>query len=149
MGFPAIVIGCRAFFESEFAMSTTNPVMNLKAAQAKTAEPEIKGSVFFGEFGLYENFMTPTGKVLSFYKGFAVVEDPELIEYAKTIKGLKDVTKEVKVSDLPVQPVRSRTRNFAANGIDPTVFNPLDLLQRAVASSQTVTQAADSNSGQK
>jgi hypothetical protein len=125
-----------------------------KTAKAPTAtqeketakEPEVQGRVFFGEFSVFENFMTPTGKVLTFYKGFAVIDDPELIEFAKTLRGVKEITGTVKVSELPSPPIRKRSRNWAASASDPTVFNPLDLLQRAVASSARLPQAAASNS---
>lgn len=116
------------------------------AAQATQVESEIKGSVFFGEFGVFENFMTPSGKVLSFYKGFAIVEDSELIEFAKTLRGVQNVTGKVKLADLPTPPIRKRSRNWAAGASDPTIFNPLELLQRAVTSSSATPHAAASNS---
>lgn len=121
------------------------------ATQSKTEpevvkEPEIKGRVFFGEFGVFESFLSPTGVPVTFYKGFAVVEDPELIQFVKTLKAVKDVTDTVKRSELPVPPKRERSRNWASRVGDPTVFNPLDLLNRAVLSSAGMTQAQASNS---
>lgn len=133
------------------AAAQNKPAATATTVQSKEApevakEPEIKGRVFFCEFGVFESFLSPTGVPVTFYKGFAVVEDPELIQFVKTLKAVKDVTDTVKRSELPVPPKRERSRNWASRVGDPTVFNPLDLLNRAVLSSAGVTQAQASNS---
>lgn len=114
--------------------------------KAKTATPT-GPSVFFGEFSEYANFITPSGKIVSFYRGFHETSDPDVIAYCSTIPGVTDVTGKVK--DIPKTPVRQRTHNWASSNspqVDPSVVNAFELLQRAVASTANTPQAAQSTS---
>lgn len=121
------------------------------AQEAQTEQKEEKSNVriFHGEFPISVSLMTPSGLPVHFYAGYHATEDEEVIEFLKAEKSVKEVTGKVKLSDLPVAPSRNRGRNWASAskfGSDPTVFSPADLLVRAVASSNTLSTAAQSNS---
>lgn len=132
------------------------PANNLaaKLAAKKEAQPEQKEEkssvrIFYGEFPISVSLMTPSGIPVHFYAGYHATEDEEVIEFLKAEKSVKEVTGKVKLSELPVAPSRNRGRNWASAskfGSDPTVFSPADLLARAVASSNTLSTAAQSNS---
>lgn len=122
-----------------------------KESAQETAQEEEKSNVriFHGEFPISVSLMTPSGLPVHFYAGYHATEDEEVIEFLKAEKSVKEVTGKVKLSDLPVAPSRNRGRNWASAskfGSDPTVFSPADLLARAVASSNTLSTAAQSNS---
>lgn len=146
-------------------MSNTNAASAaaaLMAAKAK-AQPEQKPEadkeevkvdtsklrVFFGEFPIAISLMTPTGTPIGFYMGYHVTEDQEVIEFLSKEKTVKDVTGKIKLEDVPVAPSRNRNRSWQSAskfGGDPSVFSPADLLKRAVASSNTLSTSAQSNS---
>lgn len=146
-------------------MSNTNAASvaaALMAAKAK-AQPEQKPEadkeevkvdtsklrVFFGEFPIAISLMTATGTPIGFYMGYHVTEDQEVIEFLSKEKTVKDVTGKIKLEDVPVAPSRNRNRSWQSAskfGGDPSVFSPADLLKRAVASSNTLSTSAQSNS---
>lgn len=98
----------------------------------------------------YVNFMSPRGDVISFYRGYASVTDPQAADYLLENDNVTEVTGE-KDLVIPVPPERSRSRNWAsASGSDTpdTSVSHLELLQRAVASSAHTPQAAESTSTQ-
>lgn len=120
-----------------------------KEAQTEQKEEKSNVRIFHGEFPISVSLMTPSGLPVHFYAGYHATEDEEVIEFLKAEKSVKEVTGKVKLSDLPVAPSRNRGRNWASAskfGSDPTVFSPADLLARAVASSNTLSTAAQSNS---
>lgn len=121
-----------------------------KESTQETAQEEKSNvRIFHGEFPISVSLMTPSGIPVHFYAGYHATEDEEVIEFLKAEKSVKEVTGKVKLSDLPVAPSRNRGRNWASAskfGSDPTVFSPADLLARAVASSNTLSTAAQSNS---
>lgn len=121
-----------------------------KASTQETAQEEkTTARIFYGEFPISVSLMTPSGLPVHFYAGYHATEDEEVIEFLKAEKSVKEVTGKIKLSDLPVAPSRNRGRNWASAskfGSDPTVFSPADLLVRAVASSNTLSTAAQSNS---
>lgn len=119
-----------------------------KQVQVVQAKPKLR--VFKGDFGEYANFITQRGEVVMFYKGYTSTEDPVMADYIAALKGVEEVevTPELKV---PVPPERKRSRNWASasasqSGGEPTRISHAELLQRAVASSRTVPQAAESSS---
>lgn len=149
----------------------TNTIMDLKnrlasqasqqqAAQASQQEPkqeqveereEIASTlrIFWGEFPTHQNYLTKLGKTVAFYKGYCMTDDPEIIECIKTIREVKEVTGQVKESDVPSPAKRERNRNWAAaQGTQPHVMNPAELLMRAanIANSTHITQSARSDS---
>ncbi len=111
-------------------------------------EEQSKVRIFFGEFPVAVSFMTETGKPVHFYAGYHVTDDEEIIAFCTGNRDIVDVTDKVKLEDVPKLPSRQRGRSWAAASerSDPTVFTPQDLLMRAVAGSNTLTTAADSNS---
>lgn len=120
-----------------------------KEAQSEQKEEKSNVRIFHGEFPISVSLMTPSGLPVHFYAGYHATEDEEVIEFLKAEKSVKEVTGKIKLSDLPVAPSRNRGRNWASAskfGSDPTVFSPADLLVRAVASSNTLSTAAQSNS---
>lgn len=120
-----------------------------ESTQETTTEETSNVRIFHGEFPISVSLMTPSGLPVHFYAGYHATEDEEVIEFLKAEKSVKEVTGKVKVSELPVAPSRNRGRNWASAskfGSDPTVFSPADLLARAVASSNTLSTAAQSNS---
>lgn len=129
-------------------------IIAAKKESAQEVQPEQKEDktnvrIFHGEFPISVSLMTPSGLPVHFYAGYHATEDAEVIEFLKAEKSVKEVTGKVKLSELPVAPSRNRGRNWASAskfGSDPTVFSPADLLARAVASSNTLSTAAQSNS---
>ena len=104
--------------------------------------------MFYGELPTSISLMTEKGIPVPFYQGFHVTSDPDVIAFCEAQKDIKDVTGKIDIDKVPEAPTRSRNRNWASASKfgDPTVFSPADLLQRAVASSNTLTTAARSDS---
>ena len=111
----------------------------------RSAAPKVR--IFQGEFSTFANFISPAGKVVGFYKGVTTSNDPEVCDYVLTLDTVKEVT-DVKGFVVPTPPTRTRSRNWASAGpaSDPVSISHLELLQRAVASSDATPQAAESTS---
>ena len=135
---------------------SANKIQQVNPAEQPAPDPEVQAEqvdkdlrIFFGELPGSISMMTPAGTPIYFYAGFHVTKDPEVIDFLSREKNIQEVTNKVKLSEVPAAPVRTRSRNWAAAaskfGGDPSVFSPIDLLQRAVAGSNTMTTAADSN----
>lgn len=140
MNAPANNLAAKLAAKKETAQETT---------QETAQEEKTNARIFHGEFPISVSLMTPSGIPVHFYAGYHATEDEEVIEFLKAEKSVKEVTGKVKLSELPVAPSRNRGRNWASAskfGSDPTVFSPADLLARAVASSNTLSTAAQSNS---
>ena len=122
--------------------------MPAAALTKKESPPEKEVRVFFGEFTTYQNFLTAKGKVVQFFRGYLKSSDPEIVAYCETeIPGIQDVTGQIKLEEVPVAPVRSRQEGgwMSSNrASEPTSISPAELLQRAVANSSHVTNAASS-----
>lgn len=102
--------------------------------------------VFQGDFPTFESFLTPKGDPVVFYQNITSTTDPEVAEFILTIKGVEEIEVD-KDFELPVPPKRSRERNWqAANlaGESATSISHAELLQRAVTSSASTPQAAES-----
>lgn len=116
------------------AQGTQQPETGEQAKQADPVESAFR--VFHGEFTDFQQYLTNSGKVVSFYRGYCMTDDPEIIDYCTQLARLKqvqEVTGKVLESDVPVAPKRERNRNWAsAQGSKPHVFSPADLLQRVV-----------------
>lgn len=111
----------------------------------KTAFPP-KSRIFTGDFPTFANFITPTGVTVGFYQGYLETTDPLICEYVLTLPTVSEVT-DTKDLKVPKVPERSRGRNWAsASSPDPMNITPVELLQRAVASSASLPQAAESTS---
>lgn len=129
--------------------TATTGQLSTAPAEETTVEPTSQNRIFYGEFPDHQNYLTAKGKTVAFYKGYCMTDDPEIIEYIATIRDAKEVTGKVLESDVPVPKKRERNRNWAsAQGQAPHVFNPAELLLRAVnvANSSHVTQSARSDS---
>lgn len=133
--------------QTDPAVQQVNPSeQKTEQVQEEVVDKELR--IFFGELPGSISMMTPQGTPIYFYAGFHVTKDPEVIDFLSREKNIKEITGKIKLSDVPTPPVRTRSRNWAAAskfGGDPTVFSPIDLLQRAVAGSNTMTTAAESN----
>lgn len=132
--------------EKEAQQAKTPPAPAPAPAQKKSEDSKTR--VFYGDFSEYANFVNPTGGVLGFYRGYFTTEDSKLAEFALQQAGVVEVTGKVNVGDLPKRPTRERNRNWAAQGpaTDPSVINPLELMQRAIGNTTHTPQAGDSNS---
>jgi hypothetical protein len=98
---------------------------------------------------IHIGYLTPKGVQIGFYKGYTRASDPEVVEYILSLPGAKEVTDE-KDLEVPEPPKRTRSRNWASGAASlesATTISPHELLNRAVASSATVTQADESTSG--
>lgn len=143
----AALLAAKAKTQSE---QKTDP--GVKQADDASEEVQVDTSnlrVFFGEFPIAISLMTATGTPIGFYMGYHVTEDQEVIEFLSKEKTVKDVTGKIKLEDVPVAPSRNRNRSWQSAskfGGDPSVFSPADLLKRAVASSNTLSTSAQSNS---
>lgn len=138
---------------TDLAQTIAARVAAAQTANTPEPTPEVDPAeglvVFYGELPTSISFMTPFGKPVNFYMGYHVTEDPEVIEFCKSVHTLKDVTGKVDIAKLPTAPKRNRNRNWAAGqrNSDPTVFSPADLIQRVVAgNSSTMNMAARSDS---
>ena len=96
----------------------------------------------------YTNFLSPTGVPVSFYQGYFQTTVPALAEFASSLEGVEELEGDDIPETVPTIPTRSRSRTWAAAAHfgDPTKVSPVELLQRAVASSESTPQAAESNS---
>lgn len=131
---------------SNVAQDSQETQQQVAQAQEEVVDKDLR--VFYGELPQSVSMMTPQGTPVYFYAGFHVTKDPEVIDFLSREKNIKDVTGKIKLSDIPKAPVRTRSRNWHAAskfGGDPSVFSPAELLQRAVAGSNTLTTAAHSN----
>lgn len=138
---------------TETSAITNKPAEEEQPNQPKQAETQIAEKIkslvriFYGEFPDHHNYLTPKGKVVGFYRGYCVTADEEVIEYIKTLREVKDVTDELTIDQIPTPPKRDRNRNWAsAQGAQPGLMSPADLLSIAVANSSTTIQAPQSNS---
>lgn len=105
-----------------------------------------KKRLFKGDFGTFESFLTPQGKQVSFYRGCLLTEDKEIAEFAASLPSVEEVPYKEGM-EVPTPPQRQRNTNWAsAAGSDPTQVSVAELLQRAVASSASTPQAAESTS---
>lgn len=148
-------IDTKALLAAAQAVSANNKIKQEEPIVTDTTQQQVQEEVidkdlriFFGELPGSISMMTPAGTPIYFYAGFHVTKDPEVIDFLTREKNIKEITGKIKLSDVPTPPVRTRSRNWAAAskfGSDPTVFSPIDLLQRAVAGSNTMTTAAESN----
>lgn len=114
---------------------------SLKTAVAAPKVPDY--IILYGEMPPAVSYLTEKGKTVFFYKGYHVATDPEVVEYCKTIPGIRDVTSEVKLEDVPKPESRTRNRNWESGG--RSTVTPQDLLRIAVANSKQIP-AAESNS---
>ena len=96
----------------------------------------------------YTNFLSPTGVPVSFYRGYFQTAVPALAEFASSLEGVEELEGDDIPETVPTIPTRSRSRTWAAAAHfgDPTKVSPVELLQRAVASSESTPQAVESNS---
>ena len=149
-------IDTKALLAAAQAVSANNKIKQDEPIVIGTTQQQVQEEVidkdlriFFGELPGSISMMTPAGTPIYFYAGFHVTKDTEVIDFLSREKNIQEVTSKVKLSEVPAAPVRTRSRNWAAAaskfGGDPSVFSPIDLLQRAVAGSNTMTTAADSN----
>lgn len=149
-------IDTKSLLAAAQAVSANNKIKQEEPIVTDTTQQQVQEEVidkdlriFFGELPGSISMMTPAGTPIYFYAGFHVTKDPEVIDFLSREKNIQEVTSKVKLSEVPAAPVRTRSRNWAAAaskfGGDPSVFSPIDLLQRAVAGSNTMTTAADSN----
>lgn len=128
---------------------TIKPTESVEQPKERTdSEEESKARVFHGQFDTYQQYLTNSGKVVSFYKGYCVTEDPETAEYCAKLPQVKELTGKANLEDIPVAPKRQRNRNWAsAQSAQPHVFSPADLLQRVVvANTSNSVPAAQSTS---
>lgn len=129
------------------AANRSAQVANQEAAAAKI--PEATERIFFGELPPAVSYLTKTGQPVFFYQGYHKTTDPEVVEICQAIPGVTEITGQISPEEVPVPPVRSRARNWAA-GTDPTVVSPAELLglaaARRVQSTADTPQAATSNS---
>ena len=66
-----------------------------KASESQQEVAEVDTSnvkIFHGEFPISISLMTATGIPVSFYQGYHATVDPEVIEFLKKEKNVKDVT---------------------------------------------------------
>lgn len=149
-------VDTKALLAAAQAVSANNKIKQDEPSVTDTTQQQVQEEVidkdlriFFGELPGSISMMTTAGTPIYFYAGFHVTKDPEVIDFLSREKNIQEVTSKVKLSEVPSAPVRTRSRNWAAAaskfGGDPSVFSPIDLLQRAVAGSNTMTTAADSN----
>lgn len=122
-----------------------------RAAQQKAAEEQQaeqpRERVFYGEFQTHQNYLTPKGVTVSFYRGYFATLKEELIDFCLGLDGVQEVTGKIKAADIPVAPKRDRNRNWASAGpSDPTMISPAELLQRVVQNSSNMTTSARSDS---
>ena len=98
---------------------------------------------FRGPFHGYASFLTAKGNPFTFYQGYLVTDDAEVIAEAAAIKGVQ----EVEYSDnVPTPPERTRGRARNVPIHEATVISPLELLTRAVGNTTHVPQSAESSS---
>lgn len=101
---------------------------------------------FYGEFGQWANFVTPAGTQVTFYRGYCTTNNLDAIQYLANLDGVVEVT-DIEGLKVPQPPVRQRSRNLVGRDLEEaTTFSPMELLQRAVASSANTPQASASNS---
>lgn len=102
-------------------------------------------TVLKGPFAGYSSFLTSSGKPYTFYEGYLVTEDQEIITAALALPGVAR-TDETKFPRMPERNRGRKSVSFSENR-DPTTITPQEIMQLAVASTRTVPQAAESNSG--
>lgn len=125
--------------------STPKVSLNIPSAvKDKPAAEPSKVRVFHGEFGTYQNYLTPKGKIIKFYQGFCKTSDKEVIEYCSELEHVTDVTDSVDIDKVPEAPLRKRNGGWQSNNAEATVISPTELLQRAVANSAQVPHAVQS-----
>lgn len=117
------------------AQPKEEPKQDSKQDDIETADPI---RIFHGEFGTFQQYLTATGKVVQFYKGYCKTTDEEIIAYCRTLKNVQDLTGKANPEDIPVMPKRERNRNWAsAQGAQPHMITPAELLGRAVRVANT------------
>lgn len=126
-----------------FAQRANTPQTDPKEKeQVQTQSGE---TVLKGNFAGYVSFLTPLGKQYYFYEGYLATTDQEIVEAALKIPGVARTNE----TNFPRPPDRSRgiKKNASWSAFqNPSVISPQELMQRAVAGSNTVTQAAESTS---
>lgn len=110
-----------------------------QVAADKKAAKEVR--VFYGDFQMFQNYLTEKGNLVRFYKGYCKSSDPEVIEYCSKLKDVTEVTDSVNAEEIEEAPDRSRRGGWQSSD-EPAVITAEELLSRAVASSATVTNAA-------
>lgn len=114
--------------------------------QTQSSEAQLSGeTVLKGDFSGYVSFLTPLGKPYFFFEGYLATSDQEVVDAALKIPGVARTNE----TRFPRPPDRSRGRKQQASWSafeNPTVISPQELMQRAVAGSNTVPQSAESTS---
>jgi hypothetical protein len=111
----------------------TTPIKTISPALAAPVIPSPR--IFYGELPPAISYLTATAKPIFFYQGYHVSEDPEVIEYCKTLRGVADVTDQIDVANVPQPALRTRSRNWAST--EKTSMTPGELLSRAVRVAST------------
>lgn len=141
--------------------SVTNASLNAPAEPSSPAVPnaspkpltkeqrETPKRAFQGPFHGFKSLLTPKGLSFTFYNGYLVTQDPEVIAECANIPGVEEIS--VEDPNIQYPPNRGRggprsatSRHPADEGRDPTTITPMELITRSIGNSTHVPQASES-----
>jgi len=110
-------------------------------AQAVKESPDGE-HIFYGELPPAVSYLTPRATPVFFYQGYHVTNNPEVVEFCKTLAGVEEVTGRIALADVPQPGLRSRQRTWAS--AERTTITPGELLARAVRVQSTADLGGNS-----